>query len=146
MYYNYYNDSVNAIAGTVIWTIIALILAIIGGVLVYFLFIKGNLKLNPGLKKLRDVLDFRVMLIEPMLKILYLIGTIFIILFSFSFITVNFLTFILMLLLGPVLIRLLYEASLILVMIWKNTKIISDNTAKVETPKKPKTPKEEKED
>ena len=95
MYYNYYNDSVNAIAGTVIWTIIALILAIIGGVLVYFLFIKGNLKLNPGLKKLRDVLDFRVMLIEPMLKILYLIGTIFIILFSFSFITVNFLTFIL---------------------------------------------------
>ena len=146
MYYNYYNDSVNAIAGTVIWTIIALILAIIGGVLVYFLFIKGNLKLNPGLKKLRDVLDFRVMLIEPMLKILYLIGTIFIILFSFSFITVNFLTFILMLLLGPVLIRLLYEASLILVMIWKNTKIISDNTEKVETPKKPKTPKEEKED
>ena len=146
MYYNYYNDSVNAIAGTVVWTIIALILAIIGGVLVYFLFIKGNLKLNPGLKKLRDVLDFRVMLIEPMLKILYLIGTIFIILFSFSFITVNFLTFILMLLLGPVLIRLLYEASLILVMIWKNTKIISDNTAKVETPKKPKTPKEEKED
>lgn len=146
MYYNYYNDSVNAIAGTVVWTIIALILAIIGGVLVYFLFIKGNLKLNPGLKKLRDVLDFRVMLIEPMLKILYLIGTIFIILFSFSFITVNFLTFILMLLLGPVLIRLLYEASLILVMIWKNTKIISDNTAKVEIPKKPKTPKEEKED
>ena len=146
MYYNYYNDSVNAVAGTVIWTIIALILAIIGGVLVYFLFIKGNLKLNPGLKKLRDVLDFRVMLIEPMLKILYLIGTIFIILFSFSFITVNFLTFILMLLLGPVLIRLAYEASLILVMIWKNTKIISDNTAKVETPKKPKTPKEEKED
>ena len=146
MYYNYYNDSVNAIAGIVIWTIIALILAIIGGVLVYFLFIKGNLKLNPGLKKLRDVLDFRVMLIEPMLKILYLIGTIFIILFSFSFITVNFLTFILMLLLGPVLIRLAYEASLILVMIWKNTKIISDNTEKVETPKKPKTPKEEKED
>lgn len=146
MYYNYYNDSVNAIAGTVIWTIIALILAIIGGVLVYFLFIRGNLKLNPGLKKLRDVLDFRVMLIEPMLKILYLIGTIFIILFSFSFITVNFLTFILMLLLGPVLIRLAYEASLILVMIWKNTKIISDNTEKVETPKKPKTPKEEKED
>ena len=146
MYYNYYNDSVNAIAGTVIWTIIALILAIIGGVLVYFLFIKGNLKLNPGLKKLRDVLDFRVMLIEPMLKILYLIGTIFIILFSFSFITVNFLTFILMLLLGPVLIRLAYEASLILVMIWKNTKIISDNTEKVETTKKPKTPKEEKED
>ena len=131
MYYNYYNDSVNAIAGTVVWTIIALILAIIGGVLVYFLFIKGNLKLNPGLKKLRDVLDFRVMLIEPMLKILYLIGTIFIILFSFSFITVNFLTFILMLLLGPVLIRLLYEASLILVMIWKNTVMLLAKSYKI---------------
>ena len=113
-----------------IWTIVALILSIIGGILVYFLFIKTNNKLSDNLKKLRDLLDFRIMLIEPILKIVYLIGTIFIILFSFNFITINFISFLLILIIGPVIIRIVYEAALILVMIWKNTKIISDNTKK----------------
>ena len=134
MNYGYgYNDiySVsNSLQGMAIWTIVALILSIIGGILVYFLFIKTNNKLSDNLKKLRDLLDFRIMLIEPILKIVYLIGTIFIILFSFNFITINFISFLLMLIIGPVIIRIVYEASLILVMIWKNTKIISDNTKK----------------
>ena len=134
MNYGYgYNDiySVsNSLQGMAIWTIVALILSIIGGILVYFLFIKTNNKLSDNLKKLRDLLDFRIMLIEPILKIVYLIGTIFIILFSFNFITINFISFLLMLIIGPVIIRIAYEAALILVMIWKNTKIISDNTKK----------------
>ena len=134
MNYGYgYNDiySVsNSLQGMAIWTIVALILSIIGGILVYFLFIKTNNKLSDNLKKLRDLLDFRIMLIEPILKIVYLIGTIFIILFSFNFITINFISFLLTLIIGPVIIRIVYEASLILVMIWKNTKIISDNTKK----------------
>ena len=41
----------------------------------------------------------------------------------------NFLLFLLILILGPVIVRLVYEASLMLVMIWKNTKQISDNTS-----------------
>lgn len=134
MNYGYgYNDiySVsNSLQGMAIWTIVALILSIIGGILVYFLFIKTNNKLSDNLKKLRDLLDFRIMLIEPILKIVYLIGTIFIILFSFNFITINFISFLLILIIGPVIIRIVYEAALILVMIWKNTKIISDNTKK----------------
>ena len=134
MNYGYgYNDiySVsNSLQGIAIWTIVALILSIIGGILVYFLFIKTNNKLSDNLKKLRDLLDFRIMLIEPILKIIYLIGTIFIILFSFNFITINFISFLLILIIGPVIIRIVYEAALILVMIWKNTKIISDNTKK----------------
>lgn len=134
MNYGYgYNDiysASNSLQGMAIWTIVALILSIIGGILVYFLFIKTNNKLSDNLKKLRDLLDFRIMLIEPILKIVYLIGTIFIILFSFNFITINFISFLLTLIIGPVIIRIVYEASLILVMIWKNTKIISDNTKK----------------
>ena len=134
MNYGYgYNDiySVsNSLQGMAIWTIVALILSIIGGILVYFLFIKTNNKLSDNLKKLRDLLDFRIMLIEPILKIVYLIGTIFIILFSFNFITINFISFLLTLIIDPVIIRIVYEAALILVMIRKNTKIISDNTKK----------------
>lgn len=145
MNYGYgYNDiysASNSLQGMAIWTIVALILSIIGGILVYFLFIKTNNKLSDNLKKLRDLLDFRIMLIEPILKIVYLIGTIFIILFSFNFITINFISFLLMLIIGPVIIRIVYEASLILVMIWKNTKIISDNTKKEKDKDKEKTTK-----
>ena len=145
MNYGYgYNDiySVsNSLQGMAIWTIVAFILSIIGGILVYFLFIKTNNKLSDNLKKLRDLLDFRIMLIEPILKIVYLIGTIFIILFSFNFITINFISFLLILIIGPVIIRIVYEASLILVMIWKNTKIISDNTKKEKDKDKEKTTK-----
>lgn len=145
MNYGYgYNDiysASNSLQGMAIWTIVALILSIIGGILVYFLFIKTNNKLSDNLKKLRDLLDFRIMLIEPILKIVYLIGTIFIILFSFNFITINFISFLLTLIIGPVIIRIVYEASLILVMIWKNTKIISDNTKKEKDKDKEKTTK-----
>ncbi len=141
MYSNYdFNQAIEGVAYAAMWTVVSLILAIIGGVLVYFLFIKGkDLNLSAGLTKLRDLLDFKIMLIEPILKILYLVITIFVILISFNFITTNFLSFLLTLLLGPVIVRIFYEASLMLVMIWKNTKIIADNTAKVkENPEKKK--------
>ena len=128
-----YNQMASSFTGYAVWSIIALILAIIGGVLAYFLFIKGNFKLSDNLKKLRNLLDFKVMLIEPILKVLYLISTIFIILMSFNLIAVNFLSFLLTLILGPVIIRIAYEGMLILVMIWKNTKAISENTSNVKT-------------
>ena len=141
MYNNYgFEQAIEGVAYAAMWTVVSLILAIIGGVLVYFLFIKGkDLKLSSGLSKLRDLLDFKIMLIEPILKILYLVITIFIVLISFNFITTNFLAFLLTLVLGPVIVRIIYEASLMLVMIWKNTKVIADNTAKAkENPDKKK--------
>lgn len=149
-YYDYTSleQTVNTVKYTAMWTVVSLILAIIGGILVYFLFIKGkDLKLSDGLNKLRDLLDFKIMLIEPILKILYLVMTIFVILISFNFITINFLTFLLTLILGPVIVRIIYEASLMLVMIWKNTKVIADNTTNVkETPEKKKKAEKSEED
>lgn len=132
MYSNYGLESaVESVAYAAMWTVVSLILAIIGGILVYFLFIKAkDLKLSDGLEKLRNLLDFKIMIIEPILKILYLIATIFIILFSFNLITINFIGFLLLLIFGPIIIRIIYEASMILIMIWKNTKIIADNTSK----------------
>ena len=116
----------SAAAGSVIWGIIAAVLAVVGGILVYFLFIKKDNKgLNKKLVTLKELLDFRIMIIEPILKVLYLIGTIYVILFSFSFIGQSFLLFLIVLILGPITIRLVYEGFLIMIMIWKNTKEIA---------------------
>ncbi len=140
-------EAVESVAYTAMWTVVSLILAIIGGILVYFLFIKGkDLKLSAGLQKLRDLLDFKIMLIEPILKILYLVITLFIMLSSFSLITVNFLGFLLMFILGPIAVRIIYEASLMFLMIWKNTKIIADNTDKEKVEKNNKKETKAKED
>ena len=67
------------------------------------------------------------MLIEPILKIVYIIATVFIILFSFGFISINFVSFLMVLILGPIGIRIVYELMMINIMIWKNTKEINDN-------------------
>lgn len=128
--YDYIGGSSNnlgsAAAGSVIWGIIAAVLAVVGGILVYFLFIKKDNKgLNKKLVTLKELLDFRIMIIEPILKVLYLIGTIYVILFSFSFIGQSFLLFLIVLILGPITIRLVYEGFLIMIMIWKNTKEIA---------------------
>lgn len=133
MYYttSYPTVTTGVSAGAGIWTIIALILAIIGGVLVYFLFVKA--KQEPKgkfLVWLKDFLAFKTMWIEPIMKVLYYIGTIFVVLASFSLISVSFLSFILTLVLGPIIIRLLYEGAMMLIMIWHNTQTIADDTKK----------------
>ena len=117
--------------GAGIWMIIAAILAIIGGILVYFLFIKA--KDDPKgkfLKWLKDFLAFKIMWIEPIMKVIYYIGTIFCILASFAFIGTSFLTFVILLICGPILIRLTYEGIMMFIMIWRNTQNIADNTKK----------------
>ena len=117
--------------GAAIWVIIASILAIVGGILVYFLFI--NKKDEPKgkfLKNLKDFLDFKVMWIEKILKILYYIATIFIILFSFALISSDVLSFFVCLIFGPVIVRLVYEGLMMFIMIWRNTKDIAENTEK----------------
>ncbi|MBQ3353289.1 DUF4282 domain-containing protein [Candidatus Saccharibacteria bacterium] len=137
-----YTTSTSSLYGTAastgIWLIIALILAIIGGILVHFLFVKS--KTEPKgkfLKWLKDFLAFKVMWIEPILKVVYYIATIFVILYSFTYFGMfnvmgglAFLMFLLTLVLGPIIVRLFYEATMMFIMIWRNTKDIADNTKK----------------
>lgn len=120
--------------GAGIWMIIAAILAIVGGILVYFLFVKA--KTDPKgkfLKWLKDFLAFKIMWIEPILKVIYYIATIFVVLNSFSFLALGgngVLMWLLTLVLGPIIIRVLYEATMMFIMIWRNTRDIAENTKK----------------
>lgn len=135
--YNYSGTTVNDVTT---WPAVALIIAIAAGILVYFLFLKSKTPVNSNLQKLKDILDFKVLIIEPLLKIVYLILTIFIILYSFTFVSLGSVgAFLGTLIGGPIILRLVYELIMIVVMIHKNTTEISNNT-------KPKVVKKEKKD
>ena len=127
-----YGSTTNAMAGAGIWTIVAAILAIVGGILVYFLFVKAKTEPKGKFGKwLKDFLSFKIMWIEPILKVLYYIATIFVILFSFTFLAlggVGVLSFFLCLILGPVGVRLAYEMTMMFIMIWRNTRDIAEKT------------------
>ena len=140
--YTYDDSMVNISEGAGIWMIIAAILAIIGGILVYFLFI--NKKETPKgkfAKWLKDFLSFKIMWLEPILKVVYYIATIFVILFSFTFLSLGglgVLSFFVCLVLGPIFIRLAYEMTMMFIMIWRNTRDIATNTTPASAKKEEK--------
>ncbi len=125
-------------AGTSVWGTIALILAIIGGILIYFLFVKSKTAPKGKFAKwLKDFLSFKIMWIEGILKAVYYIATIFVVLYSFTFLGLfglygglAFLYFIACLILGPIIIRIAYEGAMMFIMIWRNTRDIAENTVK----------------
>ena len=121
--YNYMtNTTASSIQGPIVWFIIAAVLAVIGGIVIYLLFVRTDKKEdNKYLAWFKDFANFKKMLIEPILKVTYLILAIFITLYSFGLIGVSFVAFLLTLILGNILLRLAYETTLILLMIWKNT-------------------------
>lgn len=111
------------IGGASIWLIISAVLAVVGGILVYFLFLnkKNENKFKGFASWLYDFLSFKKMFIETLLKITYLVAAIYITLSSFALISVNFLTFLLSLVIGNLIIRVIYEFSLVLLVICRNT-------------------------
>ncbi len=119
-------DSLSTGASAGVWTIVAFILAIIGAILAYFLFCKPE-KQYPSkfVNWLRSFLNFNEMLIEPILKVTYMFLAIFITLGSFSLISYSFVSFLMVLVLGNLATRVIYEASMMMVGIWKNTKEIN---------------------
>ena len=133
MAYGY--DSSNAEA-TLIWMIIAAVLAVVGGLVLYFTFLrrKNDEKFKGFLGWLYDFLTFKKMFIENLLKVTYLILALFVTLFSFG--TGSFLSFIVTLLLGNLAVRVTYEFSLILLVICRNTTDISKKLTNVTVAKK----------
>lgn len=113
------------------WTIIALVLSVVGGILAYFLFVKKDVKIeNKFLIWFKSFLDFKEMLIETILKVSYIVLAIFITLLAFKLISVSFMGFLVSLVFGNLMLRLIYEASLMFVMIWRNTSEINNKMKK----------------
>lgn len=122
MYSNYgYYATQNSMSGMTVWTIISLVLAIGGGIFLYITFLNSNKKFDGFLDKLRDFFNFQTLMVEAILKISYLILTIFITLYSFGLIGISVTSFLVMLLGGNILLRLTYELSIIIIKICKNT-------------------------
>ena len=128
-YGNYGNDllssttvSASSGLGAMIWGIIALVLSLVGCFVIYFLFVKKDVKTKSKFVLwLQEFLRFNKMLIEPILKIAYIFGALFLTLGSFALIGFNFWKFLAILVGGNILLRIGYEFSMIIIMLWKNT-------------------------
>lgn len=129
-----YNSAAAFPEGFYIWAGIASILAIVGGILLYFLFVRSkNTPKGKFAKWLKDFLSFKIMWIEPILKCVYYIATIACVLISFGFLGyggTGVLMFFMTLIFGPIAIRLMYEAAMMFIMVWRNTRDIAENTSK----------------
>ena len=121
--------------------IISAVLAVIGGIVLYFtVFGKANENKFTGFMKwLYDFVTFKKMILESLLRVLYIITAIYITLSSFALISTSFVSFLLMLVLGNLFARIAFEFSLVLLTICKNTTEINGkmkSQVKEEKPKK----------
>ena len=130
-YPSYVTSSTNTstIASSAVYVIIAFILGIIGAILVYFLFLdpKKEDNFNGFTKKLYDFLSFKTMTLEFFIKIIYLFSAIFITIFSLSLIEQNFLLFLLVLIFGNIIARLIANSSILFLMMYKRVNEIKES-------------------
>ena len=111
--------------GSMIWMIISAVLAVVGALVLHFTFLspKNDGKFNKFLGWMYDFLTFRKMMLESLLRVLYLIVVIFITLASFGAGSVPM--FLLTLVVGNLGARIIYEFALIMLVICRNTSDIS---------------------
>ena len=129
-----------------VWIIISILLAIIGGIFIFTnYFGKDKEDSYTGFKKtMYDFLHFKLTIIEPIFRVLYFIVAIAITLSSFSFISVNFFTFIGVLVFGNIAVRLAFELLLLTLGLFKDVSEINVKMGKTE--KVTKIKKEKKTD
>lgn len=112
-----------SLPGEIIWIIVAAVIAVIGGLVLYFTFLaKRNEGRFKGFWKWTyDFLNFKKLTIEAILKVTYLMLTIFITLGSFAIIPSSPLGFLAIIILGNLALRITYEFSLVMLIICRNT-------------------------
>lgn len=120
-------SSLANLASIGIWAVIALVIAIFGGICLYYtVFSKKNEKNYTGfMAKLCDFVKFKKMYISTFLKVVYLISAIYITLVSFGLIATSFLAFILTLIVGNIVVRFCFEFALVILSIYENTNDIN---------------------
>lgn len=126
--YSYYHGS-NPVV-----TVILFLIALVGGVCAYLMFVKSDEEpKDPRLLKLKEFLSFKKMIIEGLLKTTYIVFALFVTLYSFLImVDTSFITGLMLLILLNIMLRIGYEASLIVLLIWRNTSDISKKLGKSE--------------
>jgi len=130
-----------------VWGIVSFLVAICGGIVLFFTFLNPrNEESYTGVtKKLYDFLSFKTMTLEAILKICYLVMSIYITISSFSFISTSFVAFLLVLFLGNVIARIIFEGALLILMIYRKISDINSKLTPIkEEKKKIENKKEEK--
>jgi len=125
-------EGVGSMAGGIIWIVIAAVIAIVAGIVLYFTFLS---KRHEGKFKgffgwLYEFWNFKRFTLEAILKITYLILSIFLTLASFAMIGTSILAFILLITLGNLVLRIVYEFSLLMLVICRNTIDINNKLIK----------------
>lgn len=115
-------------------TIISMILAL-GGTICLFILVmpeKVRAKLPPFMKYVHDFFNFKVLWLEKILKFLYTLTTLFAVVCGLLLFIVGpfydsdlMVTGLLTMLLGPVLIRILYEAMMLFIILVRNSNQIN---------------------
>lgn len=109
----YVNTASNKISFTLVWSIISVVVAIVGGITLYYtVFSKKNKDKYKGfMKNLYDFVNFKFFIIDDLFRILYLISAIMITLFSFTYL--GSWKFVTTLILGNLGLRIIYELMLL---------------------------------
>ena len=112
--------------------IVALICAIVGSVLVFVLFLRkeNESKYTGFVKWLYNFLQFNTLCIDGILKFTYLFLAIFITIASFGSIGDNFLSFLIILVVGNLILRVCYEFSMLVILIHRNVRELNEKTKK----------------
>lgn len=115
-------------------TVILFLIALVGGICAYLMFVKSDEEpKDQRLLKLKEFLSFKKMIFEGLLKASYIIFALFITLYSFQIMVgTSFITGLMLLILLNIMLRIGYEASLIVLLIWRNTNDISKKLGKNE--------------
>ena len=110
-----------------VWIIISVLLAVIGGIFIFTTYFgKDKEKNYTGYKKkIYDFLNFKLTIIEPIFRVLYLIVAIAITLCSFSYITTNIFEFVGTLVFGNIVARLFFELLLLTLKLFKDVSEIN---------------------
>lgn len=121
-----------------VWSIIALVIAVVGGIALYFTFLnkKNDGKWTGFLGWLYNTLTFKNMIVETILKILYLVIAIFITLYSLGLIAVNIILALGVLVIGNIILRVCYEFMLLAIITCRNTSDINSKLNKIIPDKK----------
>lgn len=130
-----------------VWAIVSFLVAICGGIILFFTFLnpRNEEGYTGTTKKLYDFLSFKTMTLEAILKICYLVFAIYITISSFSYISTSFVAFLLILVLGNVIVRIVFEGALLILMIYRKLNEINNKMNPIkETKVKVEMKKEEK--